>query len=96
MYLEGLILCSLGLELLTQEAEGVLLPPPRLLHHLYMQKAWLQIRIRTGTGFNRVSGSGFGIRETGFRIRIDLMRIRIQHFSNCGSGFRIRIQGLII
>ncbi len=29
--------------------------------------------------------------QTGFRIRIDLMRIRIQHFSNCGSGFRIRI-----
>ena len=31
----------------------------------------------------------------GFQIRIDLMRIRIriwiQHFSNCGSGFRIQI-----
>jgi hypothetical protein len=27
----------------------------------------------------------------GLRIRIDLMRIRIQHFSKCGSGFRIRI-----
>ncbi len=25
----------------------------------------------------------------GFRIRIDLMRIRIQNFSNCGSGFWI-------
>ncbi len=29
--------------------------------------------------------------RAGFRIRIVLMRIRIQHFSNCGSGFRIRI-----
>ncbi len=26
---------------------------------------------------------------TGFRIRTDLMRIRIRLFSNCGSGFRI-------
>ncbi len=34
---------------------------------------------------------------SGFWIRIDLMRIliqiRIQHFLNCGSGFRIQIQG---
>jgi hypothetical protein len=38
---------------------------------------------------------GSGRLWTGFRIRIDLMRIRIririQHFSNCESGFRIRI-----
>ena len=40
MYLEGLILGSLCLELLTQKAEGVLLPPPRLIHHLYMQTAF--------------------------------------------------------
>jgi hypothetical protein len=28
---------------------------------------------------------------SGFRIRIDLMRIRLQHFYNCGSGSRTRI-----
>jgi hypothetical protein len=45
------------------------------------------------------SGSGFAtllysfVLQSGFRIRIDLMRIRIRSgsriFSNCGSGFRI-------
>jgi hypothetical protein len=43
----------------------------------------------TGHACVRVNNHEHTDIQAGFRIRIDFMRIRIQLFSNCGSGLRI-------
>ncbi len=62
--------------------------PDSIIHDLCMRYLSSKVQFRTHSGVGFRSNSP----KSGFRIRIDLMRIRIQYFSNCwsrsGSGSR--------
>jgi hypothetical protein len=71
--------------------EGSSLPETRAYHCCGVQRKGIMAYITAEYKLSILSG---------FRIRIDLMRIRYGSgssiCSNCGYGFRIRIQGLMI
>jgi hemimethylated DNA binding protein len=58
--------------------------PEQWLKLMHKENAYVTTHYYIPLIFSTVSSYGYWYLP-GFRIRIDLMQIRIQHFSNCGS-----------